>query len=531
LFHHHPVEMEHDRVDPTVERKAADLMDYQIKQDGDLRVALSPSIGIIIPASSPPEAKERPSYYPMSDSGYDVAIIGAGPAGYVCAIRAAQLGLHVAVIERESIGGVCLNTGCIPAKSLLRNAEIIHLLRTGGKDFGFQANGLQFDYGSAVKRSRLVSSRLVKGVEFLLRKNKIDVLIGSARIREPGMLLLTVPEDDAPKPIAARHIVIATGASPATPAGIIPNGTSVLTYREAILQETQPASVAIIGAGPIGLEFATLWNAYGSAVTLIEMMPRIAPLEDEESSAELARALQKRGIRIRTNSRVQTLAPVESGVRLTFEAASNAETLDVAQVLIATGFRPNTLGLGLAEAGVQVDKNRIVIDDKLSTTAPGIWAIGDVTGKMMLAHVGSAMGIACAERMAGRETPPLSYENMPRAIYTHPQVASFGLTEAQARERGLTIRTAKFPFQANGKALGMGDYAGWVKLIAERPGGRLVGAHLVGPDCSELLPELTLAHHQGLPIETVARNIHGHPTLGEAVQEAAHGLTEGYLHL
>jgi dihydrolipoamide dehydrogenase len=487
--------------------------------------------GIIIPASPHPEAKELPSPLPMPDTGYDVTIIGAGPAGYVCALRAAQLGLRVAIIEREWIGGVCLNTGCIPTKSLLKNADVIHLLRTGGKDFGFQTTGLQFDYGVAVKRSRTVSNRLVKGIEFLLRKNNIDVFLGSARISGPSVLEVTSSDADSPKRVTARHLVLATGASPATPPSISSNGTTIITYREAILQETLPTRVAIIGAGPIGLEFATLWNAYGAEVALIELLPRVAPMEEEETSAELARVLQKRGVRIHTSSRVQSLETNPAGVRVAIESAAGTQFIDVDQVLVATGFQPNTDGLGLSEAGVKVEKHRVVIDDKLSTSVPGIWAIGDITGKMMLAHVGSAMGIACAERIAGRDTPPLVYEFMPRAIYSHPQAASFGLTEAQARERGLTIRVAKFPFQANGKALGMADYAGWVKLIAEEPGGRLVGAHLVGPDCSELLPELTLAHNQGLSMEAVARNIHGHPTLGEAIQDAAHGLGEGYIHL
>ena len=467
----------------------------------------------------------------MPASPYDVIVIGAGPAGYVCAIRAAQLGLKTAVAEKEFLGGVCLNVGCIPSKALLRNAEIIRLLKTGGREFGFETGEVRADYPAAVKRSRQVSGRMVKGVEFLLKKNSVDVLRGSARIREPGAVMLTPAEGGAEILYPARHIVVATGARPAVPPGIVPDGTRILTYREAILQETPPSSAVIIGGGPIGLEFATIWNAYGIPVTIVEMLPRIAPLEDEDSSAELAKMFTRRGIEIRTGSMVKSAELTASGVKMQLQTAAGGESLEAGQVLVAVGFRPNSENLGLDSLGVAVEKGRIAVDERMATSIPGIWAVGDVTGKLMLAHVGSAMGKACAENIAGKRGAVLDYDYLPRGIYSQPQVASFGLTVSQAAARGIPVRTARFPFQANGKALGLGDYGGWVKLIVDEKKGTLLGAHLIGPEVTELLPELTLARQAGLGIEAIARNVHAHPTLSEVLMEAAHGLDGGYMHL
>jgi dihydrolipoamide dehydrogenase len=464
-------------------------------------------------------------------SPYDVIVIGAGPAGYVCAIRAAQLGLKTAVAEKESLGGVCLNVGCIPSKALLRNAEVVRILKNGGREFGFETGEVRVDYAAAVKRSRQVSARMVKGVEFLLKKNSIDVLRGSACLREPGAIELTPVEGGSATRLTAKHIVLATGARPVLPPGIVPDGERILTYREAILQETLPASAVIIGGGPIGLEFATVWNAYGVPVTIVEMLPRIAPLEDEEASAELAKNFARRGIEIRTGSRVTSARSSAGGVALQVQTDSATGNLEAGQVLVAVGFRPNSENLGLESLGVAMDKGRILIDERMATNIPGVWAVGDVTGKLMLAHVGSAMGKACAENIAGLRGAVLDYDYLPRAIYSHPQVASFGLTESQAAARGISVRTARFPFQANGKALGLGDYGGWVKLIAEAQQGTLIGAHLIGPEATELLPELTLARQAGLGIEAIARNVHAHPTLSEVLMEAAHGLDGGFIHL
>jgi dihydrolipoamide dehydrogenase len=467
----------------------------------------------------------------VPESPHDVIILGAGPAGYVCAIRAAQLGLKTAVVEKEYLGGVCLNLGCIPSKALLRSAEIVHLLRTGGREFGFEPGEVRVDYSAAVRRSRRVANRMVKGVEFLLQKNAVGVFRGSAFLRELGAVEVTGSDGSPPVRLAAKNIVVATGARPAIPPGLSPDGKRIFTYREAIVQENPPASAVIVGGGPIGLEFATLWNAYGVPVTVIEMLPRIAPLEDEETSAELSKAFARRGIEIRTGAVVNSAEAFDGGVHLAVRTGGGIERIETAAVLLATGFRPNSEHLGLEELGVALEKGRIVVDERMATSVPGIWAIGDVTGKLMLAHVGSAMGIACAEAIGLRSGSPLEYEFMPRAVYSQPQVASFGLTESQAAARGYTIRVARFPFQANGKALGLGEYGGWVKLIADDAKGTLLGAHLVGPEVTELLPELTLAYRAGLPLEAIARNVHAHPTLSETLMEAAHGLTGGYIHL
>lgn len=464
----------------------------------------------------------------MPESSYDVIILGAGPAGYVCAIRSAQCGLKTAVVEREYIGGVCLNVGCIPSKALLRNAEVIHTLRRGGKEFGFETGEVRADYSVAVRRSRAVSGRLVKGVEFLLKKNNVAVHPGRARIAAPGAVEVFAA-DDGKTQLSGRNIVIATGARPAFPPGIQSDGRRILTYKEAILQTALPSSAVIVGGGPIGLEFATIWSSYGVPVTVVEMMPRIAPLEDEEISAELAKAFARRGIQIRVGSRVESVEEKGEGIRVRVTNGAESEVLEAAQVLVATGFRPNSEDLGLEEMGVVLEKGRVLVDDRMATNIPGIWAVGDVTGKLMLAHAGSAMGYACAENIAGREGARLDYEFLPRGIFSQPQVASFGITEAQAAARGIAVRVGEFLFQANGKALALGEHAGWVKLVSDAQTGRLLGAHLIGPEVTELLPELTLARQAGLPAECIAQNVHMHPTLGESVMEAAFGLFGEYL--
>jgi len=462
---------------------------------------------------------------------YDVVVVGGGPGGYVCAIRAAQLGKKAAVVEREWLGGVCLNIGCIPSKALLKNAEVAHTLRERGSEFGFEVQGLKLDFGAAVKRSRQVSDRLVKGVGFLMKKNKIDVLMGAARFTGPRSLKVKL-NDGSTTSVQAQNVVIATGASTMLIPGVSADGERVLTYREAILQERLPRSVIIVGAGPIGLEFATIWNAYGAEVTVLEMLPRIAPLEDEEASKELAKALNKRGIKTLVGTQVEGVETSKSGVKVKVQGSEGAQTLEAEQALIAIGFKPNTQDLGLESTGVAIGpKGAIEIDGRMATNVAGLWAIGDVTGKLMLAHVASAMGIVCAENIAGVESASLDFEMMPRAIYSQPQVASFGITEAQAHERGIEVKVGRFPFLANGKALGLGDYAGWVKLIADARYGEILGAHLVGPEVTELLPELTLARMMELTPAEIARNVHAHPTLSEVLMEAAHALEGHAIHI
>ncbi len=462
---------------------------------------------------------------------YDVLVIGAGPAGYVAAIRAAQLGLKTAIVERRWLGGVCLNVGCIPSKALLKNAEIAYALRQRGREFGVSGEALQADYAAAVRRSRQVTERLVKGVGFLLRKNNVTVYEGEAFFAAPATVHVRSAEGDSLE-LQAAHLVIATGASAAVPAGWPVDGKRVLTYLEAIVQERLPRSVVIIGGGAIGVEFGTLWNAYGSEVTLVEMLPHLVPLEDEEIGAELERAFRKRGVRVLTAHKVEAVETTADGVRVTLTAGNTTTTLEAEQALLAMGFRPNSRNLGLENLGVQTDaRGFIEVDEYLATHAPGVWAIGDVTGKLMLAHVGSAQGVLCAERIAGLSPDPLKYEQMPRATYSQPQVASFGLTEAQARERGLAIRSVRFPFQANGKALALGDYGGWVKLVVEENTHRLLGAHLVGPEVTELLPELTLTARAGLSVASIAHNVHAHPTLSETLMEAARAVLGQPIHL
>jgi dihydrolipoamide dehydrogenase len=460
-------------------------------------------------------------------ANYDVLIIGAGPAGYVAAIRAAQLGQKVAIVDKEFLGGVCLNVGCIPSKALLKNAEVAHTLRTKGEEFGFSFSNLKLDYASAVKRSRKVSERLVKGVDFLMKKNKIDVHMGTAKLTAKDTVSIT-GKDGKTTEHKTKNVIIATGAIPMNVPGVETDNEQVLTYWPAILQEKLPKSVVIVGGGAIGLEFATVWNSYGSQVTLVEMLDRIAPLEDEEVSKELAKGMTKEGITVKTGTKLEKVEKTKAIVKVTVSGKDGSETLEAEQVLLAIGFRPNTKDLGLESVGVKLgQRGEILIDDHMSTNVPGIWAIGDVTAKLMLAHVGSAMGIVCAENIAGVETIRLDYRMMPRATYCHPQVASFGLTEAQAKEAGYEVKVGRFNFQANGKALGLADYAGWVKLITDARYGEILGAHMIGPEVTELLPELTIAQMAELTAAEIARNVHAHPSLTEVLMEVAH-VSEGH---
>jgi len=466
----------------------------------------------------------------MSES-YDVLVIGAGPAGYVAAIRAAQLKQKVAIVDKQWLGGVCLNVGCIPSKSLLKNAEVAHTLRERGKEFGFSFENLTLDFPAAVKRSRQVSDRLTKGVGFLMKKNGIAVHMGAARLTARDTVQVT-DQDGKVTELEAKNIIVATGASAMVPGAWKVDGQKVVTYWEAILQEKLPKSVIVIGSGAIGVEFSTVWNSYGVDVTVVEMLPRIVPLEDEEISAELEKSFKKRGINVLTGHKVESVATTKTGVKVTVSAGGENKVLEAEQALVAIGFRPNSADLGLEAVGVKISERGFVeVDERMATSVPGIWAIGDVTGKLMLAHVGSAQGIVCAEHIAGHETVRLDYEMMPRATYCQPQIASFGITEAQAKERGFTVRVGRFPFQANGKALGLGDYTGWVKLVIDEKYGEILGAHMIGPEVTELLPELTLAHMMELTPAEIARNVHAHPTLSEVLMEAAHAAEGGAIHI
>jgi len=462
---------------------------------------------------------------------FDVVVIGAGPAGYVAAIRAAQLKQKVGIVDKQWLGGVCLNVGCIPSKSLLKNAEVAHTLRERGKDFGFSFDNLELDYSVALKRSRQNSDRLTKGVGFLMKKNNIAVFMGEARLTKPTVVTVTDKDGKATE-LNAKNIIVATGASAMVPAAWKVDGEKVVTYLEAILQEKLPRAVVVIGSGAIGVEFSTVWNSYGVDVTIVEMLPRLVPLEDEEVSKELKKEFEKRKIKCLVGHKVESVEATKTGVKVKVSADGRETTLEADQALVAIGFRPNSKGLGLEEAGVKIDELGFVeIDEKMQTSVPNIYAIGDVTGKLMLAHVGSAMGIVCAENIAGAETITLDYEMMPRGTFCQPQIASFGLSEAQAKERGYNIKVGRFPFQPNGKALGLGDYAGFVKIVVDEKYGEILGAHMIGPEVTELLPELTLARMMELTPHEIARNVHVHPTLSEVLMEAAHAAEGTPIHI
>jgi dihydrolipoamide dehydrogenase len=464
-------------------------------------------------------------------SNYDVVVLGAGPGGYVCAIRAAQLGLKAAVVEKQWMGGVCLNVGCIPTKSLLKNAEVVHTIRERSKEFGISCDNLQIDYAAAVKRSRKVSQRLTKGVSFLMNKNKVDVYNGVGRLQGRDTIVVKA-DDGTEQTLKASNIVIATGARPSPIPGMEPDGKKVLTYLDAILQESLPQSAVVIGAGALGLEFATVWNSYGSEITLVEMMPHLAPTEDEEVSIELEKEFKKAGITGLAGHRVLGIDHTDQGVAVRVQSGDEVKTIEAEQALIAIGFKPNSSDIGLEEAGVTLKKGGFVeIDRRMATNVTGIWSIGDVTGELMLAHVASTQGMIVAENIAGESKEIFDYRMMPRAIYSHPQVASFGLTEQQAIDEGYEVKVGRFPFQGIGKAIALGDYPGFVKVVSDAKYGEILGAHMIGPDVSELLPEYTLAHRNELTAAEIGANVHAHPTLSEILMEAAHAVDGHAIHM
>lgn len=454
----------------------------------------------------------------LMSSHYDVVVLGAGPGGYTAAVRAAQLGLRAAVIEEKYWGGVCLNVGCIPSKALLRNAELAHIFHNEAKTFGISGE-VTFDYGAAYTRSRKVADGRVKGVHYLMKKNAITEYDGRGTFLDANTIQING------ETVTFDHCIIATGAT----TRLIP-GTSlserVVTYEEQILSEQLPGSIIIAGAGAIGVEFAYVLRNYGVKVTIVEFLDRLVPLEDEEVSAELAKRYKRLGIEVLTSTRVEDITDTGSSVKVTVSRDGQQQVLEADKVLQAIGFAPRVDGYGLEKTGVALtDRGAIAIDGRCRTNVPHIFAIGDVTAKLMLAHAAEAMGIIAAETIGDAETMELDYVMIPRATYCQPQVASFGYTEAQARDLGYDVKVAKFPFTANGKAHGLGDTTGFVKIISDDKYGELLGAHLIGPEVTELLPELTLAQQWDLTVHEVARNVHAHPTLGEAVKEAIHGLS------
>ncbi|MFF4113382.1 dihydrolipoyl dehydrogenase [Streptomyces sp. NPDC001714] len=461
---------------------------------------------------------------------FDVVVLGAGPGGYVAAIRAAQLGLRTAIVEGRFWGGVCLNIGCIPAKALLRNAEVAQLILHDAEKFGVKISGeVGLDYRAAYERSRVVADGRVKGVGYLMRKNKIEQFEGQGTFLDPHTLQVRMKDGETT--LSFRSCIIATGST----VKLLPGttlGRRVVTYEEQILSDSLPSSIVIAGAGAIGVEFAYLLRSYGVDVTLVEFLDRIAPLEDEEVSAELTRRFKRQGIRVLTSTAVQSIEETEDNVRVTVRSGDSEQVLEAEKVLQATGFQPRTAGYGLNSTGVRLtERGAIDVDGYCRTSQPHIYAIGDVTAKLMLAHTAEAMGIVAAESIAGAETMELDYRMIPRATFCQPQIASFGWTEAEARAQGFDVRVAKFPFTANAKAHGLGDTVGFVKLVSDARYGELIGGHLIGPDVTELLPELTLAQKWDLTVHELARNVHAHPTLSEAVQDALHGLAGHMINL
>jgi dihydrolipoamide dehydrogenase len=456
----------------------------------------------------------------MADPHYNLLIIGGGPGGYTAAIRGAQLGMRVAVVERERVGGVCLNWGCIPTKALLRNAEILQTFRRGA-EWGITFENLQVDFGKIIKRSRGVSDRIVKGVEYLMKKNSIDVIPGNGRLVGPGAVEVRAGGTQAAT-FRADHVIIATGARPRTIPGVTIDRTRVITSTEAMSLSSQPKSMVIIGGGAIGVEFAYFYNALRTKVTIVEMLPGILPVEDRELTRQLESSLKKQGIEILTETKVEGVRTSQEDVTLTVRTAGGDPrevTGDVA--LMAIGVQANVENLGLENAGATMERGNIKVDTDYRTNVGGLYAIGDVIGPPWLAHVASAEGIHCVEAIAGKNPPPLDYGSVPGCTYCQPQIASVGLTEEKAKAAGHELRIGRFPFRPLGKAVAIGESEGMVKLIFDAKYGELLGAHIMGSEATELIAELVVAKTLETTGEGIFRAIHAHPTLSEAVMEAA----------
>ncbi|MBI5303041.1 MAG: dihydrolipoyl dehydrogenase [Chloroflexi bacterium] len=458
----------------------------------------------------------------MADSQFDLIVLGGGPGGYVAAIRAAQLGMQVALVERDNLGGVCLNWGCIPTKALLKNANVVETF-SHANDFGIQVEKFSADFGKAIDRSRVVSNRLVKGVEFLMKKNKIQVFKGEGVLTAANRIELNraINRTEDGRGLTAKNILIATGARAITIPGLPLDGKDVITSREALELRELPSPIVVVGAGPIGMEFAYIYRAYGAEVTVVEMLPHLLPREDAEVSAVVEKEMGKLGINFRLNTKVESAEKVNGKVQLKVSSAGKTETIEAQKVLVAISVKPNSENLGLEALGVEMTRGAIGVNDQMQTNVPGIYAIGDVTMKLPLAHVASHQGVIVAEAIAGKNPRPLDLNNVPRCTYCTPQVASLGLTEQQAKEAGHDVRVGKFNFRANGKALGINEYEGFVKLVVDKKYGEILGAHLVGPEVTDLTGELSLAKSMELTPAELAHAVHAHPTLTEVIAEAA----------
>jgi dihydrolipoamide dehydrogenase len=456
----------------------------------------------------------------VASNSFDIIILGGGPAGYVCAIRAAQLGLTTAVVERDKLGGVCVNIGCIPTKALLHSAYVANLAAHGAKELGVELTGVKTDYGVAMRRSRKVSEQNSKGVEFLMKKHKITVIRGTGVLGKNRAV--TVGKDTYQ---ATKAVVIATGTrvKGIPQIGLELNQTTVISSDEALFLEAAPKTLAVVGAGAVGAEFADIFNAFGTKVTLIEALPRILPMEDAEASDTLTKSYRKRGITVLAGARITRADVQKNSVTLTVEAGGKTETIEAEKVLMAAGRAVNAESIGLKEAGVELtDHGFVKVNlETLETTAKGIYCIGDIAGPPMLAHKGSREGVVVAERVAGHTPHPIRYDNVPSVTYCHPEVASIGLTEEQAKERKLDYQVGRFPLSANGRARASNETEGFVKIIRDKKYGEILGAHIVASHASEMIHELVVARENEYTVEEVDLAIHAHPTLSEAIAEAA----------
>ncbi|WP_029008167.1 dihydrolipoyl dehydrogenase [Azospirillum halopraeferens] len=454
----------------------------------------------------------------MADMNYDVIVVGAGPGGYVAAIRAAQLGLHTAVVEREHLGGICLNWGCIPTKALLRSAEVMHLMKHAA-DYGLSADGVSFDLAKVVERSRKVAGQLNGGVRHLLKKNKVTVIDGEAKLAGKGQVAVT-KGGAAVGTFGARHIIIATGARARTLPGLEEDGKLVWTYKKAMTPDGFPKSLLVIGSGAIGIEFASFYNALGSKVTVVEVMDRILPVEDAEISGLARKAFEKQGMRIITGAKAGNLRKSADSVTVAVETGGKTEDITVDRVIVAVGISPNTENLGLENTRVKLDRGHIVTNPMCETDEPGLYAIGDVTQPPWLAHKASHEGVIVAEHIAGKHPHPLDVRMIPGCTYSHPQVASVGLTEAKAKEKGYAVKVGRFPFMGNGKAIALGEPEGLVKTIFDAKTGELLGAHMIGAEVTELIQGYTVAKTLETTEADLMHTVFPHPTLSEMMHES-----------
>ncbi len=460
---------------------------------------------------------------------YDLIVIGSGPGGYVAAIRASQLGLKTAIVERESLGGICLNWGCIPTKALLKSAQVFEYLKHSS-DYGIKVDGGEVDFDAVIKRSRGVADGMSKGIQFLMKKNKIDVIMGSAMLKKGGKIEVK-DKDGAVKEYTASHTILATGARSRELPNLKQDGKKVIGYRQAMTLPQQPKSIIVVGSGAIGIEFAYFYNSIGTKVTVVEFMDRIVPVEDEEVSKQLERSLKKNGITILTGSSVESVDTSGQGCQAQIKTAKGMQTLEADIVLSAVGIAPNIENIGLEETGVKTEKGRVVVDDFYKTNVEGVYAIGDIVKGQALAHVASAEGIICVEKIAGHHPEPLNYGNIPGCTYCSPEIASVGYTEKAAIEAGYEIKVGKFPFSASGKASAAGAKDGFVKVIYDAKYGELLGAHMIGFNVTEMIAEIVVARKLETTGMEILKAVHPHPTMSEAVMEATAAAYGEVIHL